>query len=55
MHLTSDNNIVKTFSMMCVNRLSSVLGANCRVLCTKHGMNLNNIMKVWNKGCATEE
>ncbi len=31
------------------------LGANYRVLCTKYGMKLNNIMKVWNERCADEE
>ncbi len=35
--------------MMGMNRLYSVLCANYRVLCTKYGMNLNNIMKVWNE------
>ncbi len=39
-----DNNIVKTISMMGVNGLYSVLGANYIVLSTKYGMNLNNIM-----------
>ncbi len=39
----------------CVNGLYSVLGANYRVLCTKYGMNLNNIMKVWNERCANEK
>ncbi len=47
--------IVKTFSMMGVNGLYSILGANYRVLCTKYGMNLNNIMKVRNERCANEE
>ncbi len=42
----SDNNTVKIIFMMGVNGLYSVLGANYRVLCTKYGMNLNNIMKV---------
>ncbi len=41
--------------MMGVNGLYSVLGANYRVLCTKYGMNLNNIMKVWNARCTNEE
>ncbi len=41
-----DNNTVKTISMMGVNGLYSVLGDNNKVLCTKYGMNLNNIMKV---------
>ncbi len=35
--------------------LYSVLGANYRMLSTKYGMNLNNIMKVWNERCANEE
>ncbi len=38
-----------------MNELYSVLGANYGVLCTKYGMNLNNIMKVWNETCANEE
>ncbi len=42
-------------TMMGVNGLYSVLGANYRVLFTKYGMNLNNIMKVWNEICANEE
>ncbi len=46
---------VKTISMMGVNGLYSVLGANYRVLCTKYGMNLNNIVKVWNERCANEK
>ncbi len=25
------------------------------MLCTKYGMNLNNIMKVWNERCATDQ
>ncbi len=41
--------------MMGVNELYSALGANYRVLSTKYGMNLNNIMKVWNERCANEE
>ncbi len=41
--------------MMGVNGLYSVLGANYRMLCTKYGMNLNKIMKVWNERCANEE
>ncbi len=41
--------------MMGVNGLYSVLGANYRVLSTKYGMNLNNIMKVWNERCGNEE
>ncbi len=55
MCMKSDNNTVKTISMMGVNGLYSVLDANYRVLCTKYGMNLNNIMKVWNERCANEE
>ncbi len=35
--------------MMGVNGLYSVLVANYRVLRTKYGVNLNNIMKVWNE------
>ncbi len=50
-----DNNIVKTISMMGVNGLYSVLGANYIVLSTKYGMNLNNIMKIWNERCPNEE
>ncbi len=38
-----------------VNGLHSVLGGNYRRLCTKYDMNLNNIMKVWNERCATDE
>ncbi len=38
MFIQSDNNTVKTISMMVVNGLYSVLGANCRVLCTKYNM-----------------
>ncbi len=54
--MNSDNNTVKTnIPMMAVNGLYSVLGANYRVRNTKYGMNLNNIMKVWNERCATEE
>ncbi len=53
--MKSDNNKVKTISIMGVNGLYSVLGANYRVLCTKYGMNLNNIMKVWYERCANEE
>ncbi len=53
--MKSDNNTVKTISMMGVNGLYSVFGANYRVLFTKYGMNLNNIMKVWNERCANEE
>ncbi len=49
-----DDNTVKTISVG-VNRLYSVLGANYRVLSTKCGMNLNNIMNVWNERCANEE
>ncbi len=52
MFMKSDNN---TISMMGANGLYYVLGANYRVLCTKYGMNLNNIMKVWNDRCANEE
>ncbi len=56
MCMKSYNNTVKTISMMGVNGLCSVLGANYRVLlCTKYCMNLNNIMKVWNERCANEE
>ncbi len=55
MCMKSDNNTVKTISMMVVNGLYSVLGANYRVLYSKYGMNLNNIMKVWNETCANEE
>ncbi len=40
-----DNNTVKTISMMGVNGLYSVWGANYSVLCTKYGTHLNNIMK----------
>ncbi len=35
--------------------LYSVLGDNDRMLSTKYGMNLNNIMKVWNERCTNEE
>ncbi len=55
MFMKSDNNTVKTIYMMGVNGLYSVLGANYRVLCTEYGMNLNNIMKIWNERCANEE
>ncbi len=55
MCIKSDNNTVKTISMVGVNVLYSVLGANYRVLCTNYGMNLNNIMKVCNEWCANEE
>ncbi len=55
MCMKSDNNTVKTISIIGVNGLYSVLGANYRVLCTKYRMNLNNIMKAWNEGCANEE
>ncbi len=55
MCMKSDNNTVKTISMMGVSGLYSVLGANYRMLCTKYGINLNNIMKVWNERCANEE
>ncbi len=55
MCMKSDNNTVKTISMMGVNRLYSVLCANYSGLCTKYGMNLNNIMKVWNERCANGE
>ncbi len=55
MCMKSDNNTVKAISMMAVNGLYSVLGANYWVLCSKYGMNLNNIMKVWNERCANEE
>ncbi len=43
LHTESDNNTVKTISMMGVNGLYFVLGANYRVLSTKCGMNLNII------------
>ncbi len=49
------NNTVNAISMMGVNGLYSVLDANYTVLCTKQGMNLNNIMKVWNERCANQE
>ncbi len=39
MCMKSDNNTVKTISMMGVNGLYSVLGANYRVICTKYGIN----------------
>ncbi len=55
MCMKSDNNRVKTISMMGVNGLYSVLGANYSVLCTKYGMNLNNIMKVWNERWPNEK
>ncbi len=55
MCMKSDNNTVKTISMMGVKGLYSVLGANYRVVCSYCGMNLNNIMKVWNERCANEE
>ncbi len=57
MCMKSDSNTVKTISIMGVNGLHSVLGANYhyRVLSTKYGMNLNNIMKVWIERCANEE
>ncbi len=42
----SYNNTVKTISMMGANGLYSVLSANDRMLSTKYGMNLNNILKV---------
>ncbi len=47
--------IIQCKYMYTVNGLYSVLGANYRVLCTKYGMNLNNIMKLWNERCANEE
>ncbi len=50
-----DDNTVKTISMVGVNGLYSVLDVNYIVLCTKCGMNLNNIMNVWNERCANEE
>ncbi len=53
--MKSDNNTVKIISMMGVNGLYSVLGANYRMLSTKYGMNLNNIMKVRNERCANKE
>ncbi len=43
MRMQSDNNTVKTISMVCVNGFYSVIGANYRVLSAKYGMNLNNI------------
>ncbi len=46
MCMKSDNITVKTISMMGMNGLYYVLGANYRVLCTKYGMNLYNIMMV---------
>ncbi len=55
MCMKSDSNTVKTISMVGVNGLYSVLNADYRVLCTKYDMNLNNIMKVWNERCVTEE
>ncbi len=55
MSMQSNNNTVKTISMICVNGLYSVLGTNYRVLFTKYDMNLNNIIKVWNERCANEE
>ncbi len=55
MCMKSDNNTAKTISMVGVNNLYSVLGVNYRVLCTKYGMNLNNIMKEWNEKCANED
>ncbi len=55
MCLKSDNNTVKTISMMGVNGLYSVLGVNYRVLCTKCSMNLNNVMNVWNGRCISEK
>ncbi len=42
MYMKSDNR-VKTSSMVSVNGLYSVLGANYRMLCTKYGMNLSNL------------
>ncbi len=53
--MKSDNNTIKTLSIMGMNRLYFVLGANYRVLCTKYGMNLNNTVKVWNERCANEK
>ncbi len=50
-----DNNTVKNTSMMGVNGLYSVLGINYRVLSTKYGLNLNNIMKLWFERCANLE
>ncbi len=49
MCMKSDNNTVKSISMVGVNGLDFYLCANYRVLCTKYGMNLISIMKVWNK------
>ncbi len=53
--MKSDNNTVNTISMMGVKGLYSVLRANYRAPCTKYGMNLNNIIKVCNERCATDE
>ncbi len=53
--MKSNNNTVNTISMMGVNGWYSVLGANYRVLSTKCGMNLNNIMKVLNERYANKE
>ncbi len=53
--MKSDNNTVKTISMMDVKGFYSGLGANYRVLSTKYCMNLNNVMKVWNGRCANEK
>ncbi len=47
MCLKSDNNTVKTISMMGLNGLYSVSGSNYGVLCTKYGINLKlNIMQL---------
>ena len=53
--LTSDNNTVKTISMMGVNGLYSVLGANYRILCTKYNMNVNNVRNAWSEKCVIQE
>ncbi len=47
MCIKSDNNTGKTISMVVLNGLYSILGANYRVLSNKYGMNSNNIMTVW--------
>ncbi len=31
----------------------SVLGVNERAICTKYGMNLNNLLNIWNERCVT--
>ncbi len=58
MYMKSDNNTVKTISMVGVNGFYSVLAANYRVLSTKYGINVNNTimtMKVWNQRCVIKE